>query len=238
MKSTFEKLFVALIAVSGFAVLGYSGAHWRITDGVSFAALFVAALVASNLKLKLPGLTSSMSMNLPFFMLALVQTSPAEAVAIGCAGIFMQTAVRNLTMKPLQVLFNFCNTALSMFLAAQAAQYVSHISVGAGPATAAAALFLGHTVPVAIIIAISEGKGLGRIWSQIASLSFAYYLLAGGVVAMMQMMFVSGWHSSVVVLPLMLGVYASYSRYFGNEAAAKEKTMAPAGAAVAAASAS
>src|ERR1700676_4606612 len=56
-----------------------------------FTIYLCASLVLSALKIRLPGLTSSVSLNTIPMLAAAAELTPAEAVIIGCAGTLMQS---------------------------------------------------------------------------------------------------------------------------------------------------
>jgi hypothetical protein len=87
--------------------------------------------------------------------------------------------------------------------------------------------FLLNTLPVATIIALTEGSGMMRIWSSIVHLSFPYYVACTGVTSMVTIVTQHiGWQAALAVLPVMLLIYRSYQRYF--EVATEEARLAPA----------
>ena len=79
-----------------------------------FLLLLVIAVLASRLKLKLPGLNGNMSVNLPFILIAQAQLSPAEALIIACTSTLVQCLPKaGAKFKPVQVLFNVSTMAIA-----------------------------------------------------------------------------------------------------------------------------
>src|SRR5262249_41661607 len=82
-------------------------------------------------------------------------------------------------------------------------------------AIATAGFFLVNTIPVAVVIFLTEGKSVVRAWVGLLQLSFPYFLasagVAGGVLTLATRV---GWQGPIVVLSLMVGVFYSYRRYF------------------------
>ena len=77
-----------------------------------------------------------------------------------------------------------------------------------------------NTLPVATIIAITEGSSMMRIWSSIAHLSFPYYVACTGMTSMVTMVSQRvGWQMPLAVLPVMFFMYRSYQGYFGEKTA-------------------
>ena len=96
------------------------------------------------------------------------------------------------------------------------ARYVSD-SVSLLLVVAACAYFLSNTVPVAIVISLSEERSLRRIWTETFFWSFPYYLVGAAVVGVIHLAkrYV-GWQSALLVLPVMYWLYRSYHLYLGR----------------------
>src|SRR5690242_17875627 len=108
------KFFVGSICVLGSGMLGYGLAKAQFPDYTQFFTLLAAAMVAARLKVKLPGMTGTMSVNLPFVLLAVSQLSLVEALIVACASTLVQTLPTGThRFQPVHALFNFGNMALS-----------------------------------------------------------------------------------------------------------------------------
>jgi diguanylate cyclase (GGDEF)-like protein/putative nucleotidyltransferase with HDIG domain len=82
--------------------------------------------------------------------------------------------------------------------------------------------FLANTLPVSIIISLTEGKSPRKVWSECYFWSFPYYLVGAAVVFFVD--FVNkhtGWQASFMVLPVIYWVYRSYRLYLGRLEAEK-----------------
>jgi len=60
------KLFIGAIAAVGVTALAGGLLRWECKDPVRFLSFLIIAMVASRLKIKLPGTIGNMSVNLPF----------------------------------------------------------------------------------------------------------------------------------------------------------------------------
>ena len=58
---------------------------------IELAALLVMTLVASRLKVRLPGINGSMSVNVPYLLIVAVRLSPGEALAIAALASLIQS---------------------------------------------------------------------------------------------------------------------------------------------------
>ena len=230
-KSLTATMFISLMAMAAMAVIGRGALSIHPLHQFQFASLTLLGVLTSRLKVRLPGLTGNMSMNLPFVLLAIVQLGLFEAAAIAFASTLMQSLPkRGLQLRPTQLLFNVS----TMTTAAGLAYLVFHEFDGRHGATgslalvlAAATYFFINTLPVATIICLTEGAKIVRTWSGIVHLSFPYYVAGTGITSILTGK--SGymaWALSIGALPVMIGIYRSYCTYFGQGATERDTNEA------------
>ena len=216
-----EKFFIGFMALAGLVSLSWGLLQMHLPHLAEFGSLLAIALLASRLKVKLPGLNGNMSVNLPFILIALVQLSLFEAVVIASASTLAQCFPKDGgRLKALQTLFNVSTAAAAVGLAELIFQGRMPLPTAwvSGPLLlplAAASFFLAQTIPVATIISLSESGSVLQIWSRIFHLSFPYYLLSAGVTSLVTTAsHHMGWQIPLLVLPAMYGVYRSYRLSF------------------------
>ena len=211
-----------LAAVSATAYAGWASHSLHLYLNLSVLAL---AAVTSRMKVKLPGVNSNMSVNLPFLLTAVVSLSAAEAVIVACVSTAVQCWPRkNTKFNPQQMAFNlsmmaFASCLASLVFHAEWLRGMQWSSTTLGLVLATASLFLGQTAPVAAIVAVSEGKSAGSIWWNLAQLSFPYYVVSAGLTSMVQTVGSHmGWGLALAVFPVMYGIHRSFQLYFGKMA--------------------
>jgi hypothetical protein len=219
--------FIGTMMLAAIAATAYAGIHSHTLHAPIALAVLALAAVTSRMKVKLPGLTGNMSVNLPFLLTAIVNLSAAEAVLIATLSTVAQCwPPKDKKFRPEQMAFNVSMMALATCLAslmfhAEWLKSQSWTSATLGLALAAFTLFLGQTVPVSAIMAISEGKTPGKIWWNLAQLSFPYYVLSAGLSSMVQTASTRvGWELALAVFPVMFGIHRSYTLYFARLAEA------------------
>ncbi len=210
------KTLVIVAVLAGLAVLGKALLSWGHPHDVpKFLAYLLVSVAATRFRVSLPGMSSSMSVNLPFILVALIELSLPEALVIAAVSTFVQcfwpeSKKRNLV----QVAFNVS----VLVLAAQSTWLILHhgfhnlaLVIVSGTLT----ILVANTMPVAAIVAITEaGKAL-RIWTHIVQLTFPYYSLTAGVAGLVKLAaYAIGWQVPLFILPAMLLVYRSYVFYF------------------------
>jgi hypothetical protein len=212
-------MFVALIVISGLLLFGDAVLNAKSMPTAQFAAFLLVACVAARLRIKLPGVTGTMSVNLPFILLAAAQMNTAEALAVGFISTFFQCFAKGKKFKLMQVTFN-CST-IALAVAATRLVYASPsvASVVSTPALrlalAAAGYALANTIPVAIVIGLTESVNTLRTWLEMLQLSFPYLVASAGIAGLtLTLTQEAGWQVPLAVLPIMAGIFQSYRRYF------------------------
>jgi hypothetical protein len=170
--------------------------------------LFVLALVAARLKVKLPGLTGNMAVNLPFLLIAVTQLGMLEALLVALPACAAQCFPKGGGKpKGLQMLFNLSTTGVAVAVASVVATHFALLAAGG--------FFLAQTIPVAGIISLTEGGEIHGIWSSIAHLSFPFYVLSAGLTSIATSATPQlGWQLPLLSLPVLYAIYRSYESYF------------------------
>jgi len=212
-------MFVALIVISGLLVLGDAVLNAKQVPIAKFLAFLFIACVAARLRIKLPGVTGTMSVNLPFILVAAAQMNTAEALAIGFISTFFQCLAKGKKFNGVQVAFN-CS-AITLAVAATRLIYAAPpvASAVSSPALrlalAAVGYAMANTVPVAIVIGLTEGVSMLRTWLEMLQLSFPYLVASAGIAGLtLTLSHEVGWQVPLVVLPIMAGIFQSYRRFF------------------------
>jgi len=218
--SNLARAFILATVVCGFAVLalGIYDAAW--TNLGPFFCYFVLAMLASGMKVKLPGVTGTMSVIFLFILIGIHELSVAETLLISLAGTLVQCYWHTRSRpKPIQVLFNVTSMSTAVGVAAYAYKASAGLLRNSPPLmliVAATVFFVLNTAPVSCIIALTEGKSIRKIWSECYFWSFPYYLAGAAIAALTSLVqHYAGWQSSLLVLPVIYSIYRSYSLYLG-----------------------
>ena len=223
------KLFVGSTVSLGIAVLCLALRHWQSADLARFACYLAVAVLASGLKVQLPGIDGTMSVNFLFILLGVMELSLSETLVIGCTATVVQSLwqARN-RPDPIKVLFN----VFGMMANATALSYTSYHwlepKMGNNKPMllmlAALVFFLANTLPISVVIGLTENKTSRKVWSECYFWSFPYYLVGAAVVGLVGIVNRrAGWQTSLLVLPVIYWVYRSYRLYLGRLEAEKER---------------
>ena len=121
--STRTKLFVGITASLGIVVLCSACWHWQSADLTRFFCYLAVAILASGLKVQLPGIDGTMSVNFLFILLGVMELSLPETLVIGCTATLVQSVWHaRKKLDPIKVVFN----VFGMMANASALCYVSY----------------------------------------------------------------------------------------------------------------
>ena len=215
------QIFISAMALAAAGSAGYAGMASHTLHLLNALAVLVLAAATSRMKVKLPGVDGTMSVNLPFLLMAVVSLSAVEAVVIASISTVVQCwPKRDARFRPEQMLFNVSMMAVATSVASLIwnAGWLGKAAWASEPlllASATGAFFLGQTAPVAGIIKLTEGVAMRRIWFSIAQLSFPYFVVSAGMTSMVNAVSHHlGWQLALAVFPVMYGIHRSYRKYF------------------------
>ena len=195
----------------GVATLLWTLASWHSSDPLRLISFALAAAFGSMLKLRLPGVDGMVSVGALFVLIGIANLSLPEALVVGALSMLVQCTWRTAVRPRLvQTAFNISVLAVAVFITAHVFDY-SHrhflepVSLG----LLALAYFCVNTFPIAIIIGLTEGQPVFKIWSgqrwllpyYVAGASMAW--LIGTVPRDIQ------WEFPIICLPLVYLVHRS-----------------------------
>ena len=216
------KAFVGFVIVAGTGVLLYGTAHLDSGNIAEFVCYLLIALLASQLRVSLPAMADTLSVNFLFVLVGILDLSFTETLMLGCAGVMVQCLDGQRT-RPVRVAFNICCSALSIALAYWSYHYalpsyghtrlIRPLLLG----FSAVVYFVANTVALAAMISLSEKRSFKRIWVEGYRWSFPYYLGAAALANVLGWLNRSfQWQSSLLALPLVYLVYRSIRLYVGK----------------------
>jgi hypothetical protein len=160
------RAFVGLVIAAGMGALLEGAIHQSSKNIAEFICYLGIAVLASRLRVILPGVTGTMSVNFLFILVAVAELSYSEAMTLGAISMLAQSLY---PARPtaIQLAFNVCAGALST-----AAAYLvyhnplAHHYIESRPlilCLAATTYFIVNAGSIAAVISFSEGKPLGQI---------------------------------------------------------------------------
>src|SRR5260370_9675511 len=112
------KAYIAMIAALAVAVLTVAASRWNPENFQHFVLFFALAMLASAMKIRLPGFKTTISTNFVFILVGIALFSFGETVLIGLGGALVQSLWKTQRRpKPVQVVLN--TACLTEFTAAR-----------------------------------------------------------------------------------------------------------------------
>src|ERR1700716_4588629 len=106
------KAFIGLVIAAGMASLLQGAIHQTSKNIAEFICYLGIAVLASRLKVNLPGITGTLSVNFLFILIGVLELSFAETLTLGAVSMLAQCFYRD-RPNAIQVTFNVCAGSLS-----------------------------------------------------------------------------------------------------------------------------
>jgi putative nucleotidyltransferase with HDIG domain len=227
IRSIGARVFIAGMALAGALCFALAFSHWQSNDPVKFVCYLIAALLASSLKVTLPGLDATLSVNFLFTLLGILELGVPETLLIVLASTVGQAYLRRRhRVKLVQFVFNWSQLTVSSTVAYGAyALVVARVLHGPGPLAllvAAITNFGCNSAAMSTIIGLTEDKPIPKVWNESYLWSFPYYMVGAAAAGLIH--FLNGhigWQSSLLVLPPIYLMHRSYRLYLGKLEAEK-----------------
>ena len=218
--SAIAKLFIALIVLTGLGTLIYAATHQNSKNIAEFICYLGIAILASRLKVNLPGITGTLSVNFLFILIGVLELSYTETLILGALSMVAQCLFPD-RPKAIQLTFNVCAGCISTTLAYITYHHpLTNLVIGNAPALlglSATVYFIANAGSIATVISLTERRPLSRILVDCYFWSFPYYLVGAGIagiIAWLNRKF--NWEASLLVLPVAYLIYRSYRLYLGK----------------------
>jgi diguanylate cyclase (GGDEF)-like protein/putative nucleotidyltransferase with HDIG domain len=222
------KVFIAAVGILGILGLFLTFNGWVPQVRPRFLFYLLLALASSRMRVSFPGMRGSISTNYVFSMLGLLELQVPETMILAILGAAAQISWRS-AARLAHLFFN--TTSMSLTVLASAAVY-KQPWFGNGPEAevlrltlAGVVFFVVNTVPLSIVIALTENRGAKAVWQGLYNWLFCYYVVG---VSLAEIVHYSseklGWAFTLSLLPLLYLVYRSFSLYL--ERLEQEKTYA------------
>ena len=226
------KLYLGMVIAAGLVLLSCAVLAWESAELLRFATFLAIALVASGCKVRLPGVTETVSLNFVVLLTAITELPLTQVVLIAGASAVVQSVWKpKVRPQAIQIWFGLTSMALSSALAFVGAHSGSPTMFGDAvvsflvPATLL--LYGSNVFLVSVAVCLVEGRPLRELGKRCCFWTFPYYLVGAAFAGlMMAASRAIEWYAALLVLPLAVLVYLSY-RLHVNRAAVSVEQPAP-----------
>src|ERR1700691_4804557 len=214
------QVFVGLVIAAGTACLLLADIHQSSKNIAEFICYLGIALLGSRLRVNLPGITGTLSVNFLFILVGIAELGYAEALTLGAIAMMVQSLYPG-RPTAIQLTFNVCAGSLSTALAYLVYHnaYFNEV-IGIRPlllCLAASIYFIVNAGCIAVVISFSEGQPLQKILVDCYFWSFPYYLVGAGIAgAISWFNHAFNWETSLLFLPAIYLIFRSYRLYLGK----------------------
>lgn len=229
--STRGAAYIGLVVAAGLVILIHGLKIWDPQDWVRYLAYCAIALIASGMKVKLPGITGTMSMSFLFVLIGVSELGLPRTLVMGCLGMLVQCLFHaKVRPKPVQVVFSVASMACSIEACYYVYRLVSQTGSFEAPLRllfAASAFFVTNTFSIAVVIALTERKRAWEVWRESYFWTFPNYLVGAAVSwAVGAVSKTLGWQTSLLILPVLYLVYRTHSLYIHRLESEKQQAEA------------
>src|SRR5258708_7040999 len=152
-------LFIGITAAIRASVFAYSLAHWQNTGLERFVCYLIIAVLSSGLKIQIPGLDGTMSVNFLFILLGVLELSLPETLLMGCAATLVQCLWQaRQKVVPAKVVFNVFMMANAIAISFFTYHRLVRVLGEKTPVLLVVAVllsFLANTLPVSVIMSLT-----------------------------------------------------------------------------------
>ena len=218
------RLYWLAAMAAGVLVIVCAASSWNVGQENlwKFALYMVAAVVTSFLKIKLPGVVGTLSMNYMFIIVSLLELQLESAVLIGISSVMAQILIRP-KVKPTweQVVFGVFTIPVVILVSSRVGglPFFARIDATGSLALLSASMvyYLSNTGIVGTIISLTTSKSLVRVWRDSFLWTYPQYLVGGALAGAIHLInrFLP-WQVLLLIGPPIYLVYRSYTLYLGR----------------------
>jgi diguanylate cyclase (GGDEF)-like protein/putative nucleotidyltransferase with HDIG domain len=213
------KIYIALVLALGGAALATQLVRLDGANAGIFWLYFIVTVLTSGLKVRLPMVFATLSVNFLFILVAIAKFSLPEALLLTAAGCVVQCLWRpRVRPRAIQIAFS----TSSMCLATYAAYFTFHgvlsrIMGDLHPLRLGLAAFVYYcvnTVLIAGVIAMTERKSIQKTWRETYLWALQYHMAASAIAWLIVVLQAQeAWHATIVLFPMAYWIYRSYRMY-------------------------
>ena len=216
MPTNAKRYINSTIAIGLFILAACLLFERQFTDPARYFGYLLLAGLASTLKVKLPKLRGTMSVNFLFILIGVAELTITETIVLSCLAALIQCFWKP-RKRPLaiQVLFNISTLVVSVTIAFLASHtLVQETNLLVLLVVAVCAYFVLNTAMISLVLSLTDDKPFTDVWRQCYLWSFPYYLVGAAIAsAVVFSNRTVGWQPSLLMLPMMYMIYSYYRLY-------------------------
>lgn len=214
--------FIVLTTILGAAGLIHGLTHYQTTDMVRFLSYFTLAVLAAGLRVGLPTISGTLSINFLFILIGLVELSLSELLVMSTVVTIIQCLIaRERRPTTVKVVFNVAVSVVAIYSARAMYVYQPIQLLGINHTItlllSSVVLFVSFTIPVAVAIAWTEQKRILATWKECSLWSLPYYLAGAATAGLVTTLNRTiGWQLALLLIPVVYLITRSYQLYMAR----------------------
>src|SRR5580698_1813015 len=213
------RLLVLITGILGSFVVVSSLTNWESADLLKYVGFLLMAIFSSRMRISVPGMPGTLSLNFVFVLFGLVDLSPSETIVLGAVVTLVQCVwSMERRARPAQIVFNTAAMAVAIAITEKVyhSPWLSTPTVDPAIrlAVSTCALFFLNTLPVALVISLAEERKFRAVWRECFFWALPYYL--GGAAVAQALSFANkyiGYPTVLLTGPALYLIYRSYRLY-------------------------
>jgi diguanylate cyclase (GGDEF)-like protein/putative nucleotidyltransferase with HDIG domain len=212
------KLYIGVMIALGTWSLTRGAMGWYSHDVARLLCNVALCALVSGLKVKLPGIEGTMSVNFLFILMGVSQMSLGETIVLGCTGTLVQCIWKSKNpVKPVKLIFSVCSMATAVTACYEFCNLFPNRTTPNLFLAASVVFFFMNTAPVAGVIALTENRKLAQTWRDTYFWSFPLYVVGACIAWLLCLVSRNfNWLGSLLLMPILFFVYRSYRVYLGR----------------------
>ncbi|MBZ5579663.1 MAG: response regulator [Acidobacteriia bacterium] len=216
------KVYIYAVIAIGLGGMAVGLIRWETADLLRFATYFGVSVACSGMKISLPGIKATLSVNFIIVLLGVAELTWPEALLVGTGSFIVQYLWRAKENPQLiKCLFNMGNAALSITVSYFVFHWQLLRDIGMLTplilALVSTIYFVLNTGLVSGVVAVTEGRALLQTWRECYFWSFCYYLFGAAAVWMISVLDQKfGWQLWIPIVPTIFALYRTYRLYLGR----------------------
>jgi diguanylate cyclase (GGDEF)-like protein/putative nucleotidyltransferase with HDIG domain len=213
------RLYIHCVILAGLLTLVLAFVKWQCESPAMFLVLLCTGTVISHWKVRVPGLNGTLSVSCVLAFFATSELHFSEAVFVLSVASASQCLLFVKTRpRAVQVLFNIASMALATASTAGAYRFYLfqtwHLANPIRLLIAAFVFFVFNTIPVTVVISLTESRPFRQTWKECYFWSLPFYLAGSGIATLTSIACRQiGWQTCVVMAPAIWILYRSLNLY-------------------------
>jgi signal transduction histidine kinase/CheY-like chemotaxis protein len=213
------RLYIASVVFAGCATVLSSLTVPVWGNATLFFTYLLAAVASSGMKISLPTVRGTLSVNFLFILVSITQLTLFQALIIGCSAVAWQYIWHSGERTDwVKVTFNLTSICCALGLSKQVDVLLSthwqDLGIPLHLGAVATVYYMANTCSVAMIIGLTERRNFLTVWRDCYYWAFPYYLLGAAILGgAYSMGAILDWKLCLLILPVIFAIYRSYRLY-------------------------